>query len=214
LVLVPFLHRLHWPGQERGFSMPPLATALVRTGLALKLDQVKRATSSYLRDRSEQGTSVAVSYATAAGLYAAAGIFLIATLLVGAAALFRWVEIKYGLFPAFGVTGGLLLVLAAVFAGLAAARLKKPSRQFPTLGSRLRVAVSATPARQSPTQRVAQPAEFKPSTPPRPRMAANGDNGTLKAGLLLAATLAGWALTRRHQLAKDVTPRKQAKADS
>jgi hypothetical protein len=37
----------------------------------------------------------------------------------------------------------------------------------------------------------------------------------LKAGLLMAATLAGWALTRRAQLAKDVTPpRKQAKANS
>lgn len=196
--------------------MSPLVSALARTGLSLKLDQVKRATSSYLRDRSEQGTGMVVSYATAAGLYAAAGIFLIATLLVGAAALFRWVEIHYGLFPAFGVTAGWLLLLAATFAGLAAARLKKPSRQFPTLGSRLRVAVNATPSRQSavPAQRTAQPAEFKPSTrPPRPRATANGDNGPLKAGLLLAATLAGWALTRRHQLAKDVTPpRKQAKA--
>ena len=197
--------------------MSPLVSALARTGLTLKLDQVKRATSSYLRDRSEQGTGIAVSYATAAGLYAAAGIFLIATLLVGAAALFRWVEIKYGLFPAFGVTGGLLLLLAALFAGLAAARLKKPARQFPTLSSRLRVAVNATPARQSavPAQRTAQPAEFKPSTPPRPRAAASGNNGPVKAGLLLAATLAGWALTRRHQLARDITPpRRQAKADS
>jgi hypothetical protein len=197
--------------------MSPLVSALARTGLTLKLDQVKRATSSYLRDRSEQGTGMVVSYATAAGLYAAAGIFLIATLLVGAAALFRWVEIKYGLFPAFGVTGGLLLVFAAIFAGLAAARLKKPARQFPTLGSRLRVAVNATPARSSeaPAQRANQPAEFKPSAPPRPRMAATSGNGPVKAGLLLAATLAGWALTRRHQLAKDITPpRKQAKADS
>ncbi|QUS41260.1 phage holin family protein [Tardiphaga alba] len=198
--------------------MSPLVSALARTGLALKLDQVKRATSSYMRDRSEQGTSIAVSYATAAGLYAAAGIFLIATLLVGAAALFRWVEIEYGLFPAFGVTGGLLLLLAATFAGLAAARLKKPSRQFPTLSSRLRVAVNATPSRQSsiPAQRTAQPAEFKPSTSPsRPRTPTNSDNGPLKAGLLLAATLAGWALTRRHQLAKDITPpRKQAKAEN
>lgn len=198
--------------------MPPLVSALARTGLALKLDQVKRATSSYMRDRSEQGTSIAVSYATAAGLYAAAGIFLVATLLVGAAALFRWVEITYGLFPAFGVTGGLLLLLAAMFAGLAAARLKKPSRRFPTLSSRLRVAVNATPSRPSgaPAQRTAAPAEFRPSTsPPRPRAATTGDNGPLKAGLLLAATLAGWALTRRHQLAKDITPpRKQAKAEN
>lgn len=186
--------------------MPPLASALVRTGLAIKLDQVKRATTSYLRDRSEQGTSTAVSYATAAGLYAAAGIFLIATLLVGAAALFRWVELHYGLFPAFGACGGLLLVLAIGCAALAAARLKRPARKFPSLGSRLRVAVNATPS--GPAKREA-PAEFKPSTSgPRPRRTASTDTGPLKAGLLLAATLAGWALTRRHQLAKEITPSK------
>lgn len=188
--------------------MPPLVTALARTGLALKLDQVKRATSSYLRDRSEQGTSAVVSYATAAGLYAAAGIFLIATLLVGAAALFRWVEIHYGVFPAFGVTGGLLLVLAMICAGIAAARLKKPARRFPTLGSRLRVAVSASPSRQGSgaVKRADQPLEFKPSTSPRTRTSSQSDNGPVKAGLLLAVTLAGWALARRYQLAKDVTP--------
>ena len=196
--------------------MPPLVAALARTGLALKLDQVKRATASYMRDRSEQGTSMAVSYATAAGLYAAAGIFVIATLLVGAAALFRWVEITYGLFPAFGVTAGWLLLLAIICAVVAGARLKKPTRQFPTLSSRLRVAVNATPSRQvaGPSQRPNQPAEFKPSTSPRPRgPATSSDTGPLKAGLVLAATLAGWALARRRQLAKDIIPRKQAKAD-
>lgn len=202
--------------------MSPLVSALARTGLALKLHQVKRATSAYMRDRSEQGTSIAVSYATAAGLYAAAGIFLIATLLVGAAALFRWIEIKYGLFEAFGATGGLLLVLTAIFAGMAAARLKRPSREFPSLGSRLRVAISATPGQSataparrsgSDTVRSSRPAEFKPSTQPRRPGGATGDHGVLKAGLLMAVTLAGWALTRRAQLAKDVTPpRKQGKA--
>jgi hypothetical protein len=193
--------------------MPPLASALVRTGLALKLNQVKRATASYLRDRSEQGTSVAISYATAAGLYAAAGIFLIATLLVGAAALFRWVELQYGLFPAFGATGGLLLLLAIACALLAASRLKKPSRPFPTLSSRLRVAVNATPQPvRDGAKKTASPTEFRPSTSPKPRpgtSAATG-NGPLKAGLVLAATLAGWALARRHSLAKDVTPAKPA----
>ena len=124
--------------------MPPLASALVRTGLALKLNQVKRATSSYVRDRTEQTQGIAVSYAVAAGLYAAAGIFLIATLLVGAAALFRWVELRYGLFQAFGATGGLLLVLAALFAILAASRLKRPAKQFPSLSSRLRVAMKSS----------------------------------------------------------------------
>ena len=53
----------------------------------------------------------------AAGLFAAAGIFLIAACLVGIMALFRWIEINYGLFPAFGAVGALLLVIAAICAG-------------------------------------------------------------------------------------------------
>ncbi|OYU89799.1 MAG: hypothetical protein CFE29_12155 [Bradyrhizobiaceae bacterium PARB1] len=193
--------------------MPPLVSALARTGLALKLDQVKRATSSYLRDRGEQGTGIAVAYATAAGLYAAAGIFLIATLLVGAAALFRWIEMTYGLFPAFGATGGLLLLLAIVFAVLAAARVKRPARQFPSLSSRLRVAVNATPPRSvsGAAPRPSQPPAFRPSQPPRP-VTLDSSNGPLKAGLVLAATLAGWALARRHSLAKGAAPRTPAKA--
>lgn len=193
--------------------MLPLVSAFARTGLALKLDQVKRATSSYLRDRGEQGTGIAVSYATAAGLYAAAGIFLIATLLVGAAALFRWIEMEYGLFPAFGATGGLLLLLAIVFAALAAARLKRPARPFPSLSSRLRVAVNATPSQRvsGPAPRPGQPQEFKPSPPPHPAT-TDSSNGPLKAGLVLAATLAGWALARRHNLARSAAPRAPAKA--
>lgn len=190
--------------------MPPLASALMRTGLALKLDQVKRATSSYVRDRSEQTQGVAVSYAVAAGLYAAAGIFLIATLLVGATALFRWVELRYGLFQAFGATGGVLLLLAIIFAVLAGSRLKRPSKKYPSLGSRLRVAVNASPGKHEQTvsaapHRAAAPNEFKPVS----RSASPiQSNGPVKAGLVLAATLAGWALARRHSLSQPA-PRKQ-----
>ena len=49
---------------------------------------MKRATRSYLRDRTGQATGTLASYAIAAGLFAAAGIFLIAASLVGADALF------------------------------------------------------------------------------------------------------------------------------
>jgi len=55
--------------------MLALSSGLLRSGLALKLNQVKRATRSYLRDRTNQATSTAASYAVAAGLFAAAGIF-------------------------------------------------------------------------------------------------------------------------------------------
>ena len=78
--------------------MLALSSDLLRAGLGLKLNQIKRATRSYLRDRTNQATGTATSYAVAAGLFAAAGIFLIAACLVGATALFRWIEINYGLF--------------------------------------------------------------------------------------------------------------------
>ena len=121
--------------------MPSLSGGLLRAGLALKLSQIKLATRSYMRDRTHQAADTATSYAVAAGLFAAAGIFLIAACLVGMAALFRWIEIRYGLFPAFGAIGALLLVIAAICAAMAAARLKRPPPQFPPLTSRLRVAI-------------------------------------------------------------------------
>src|SRR5476651_582644 len=93
---------------------------LLRAGLALKLDQVKRASRSYLRDRTQQATDNLTSHFIAAGLFATAGIFLIAACLVGITALFRWIEIKYGLFWAFGAVGGSLVVIAAICAALAA----------------------------------------------------------------------------------------------
>jgi hypothetical protein len=197
--------------------MHPLASALLRTGLALKINQVKRATSSYARDRVEQSQGAAISYAVAGGLYAAAGIFAIALLLVGATALFRWVEINYGLFQAFGAMGALLLVLAVTCAALAANRLKKPAKRFPSLGSRLRVAISATPGKHPPTpvaQARSTAAEVL-SEPASPNAAPFGINSSrkprarsqsltipvqAKAGLVMAATLAAWAMARRRSI--------------
>jgi hypothetical protein len=193
--------------------MHALSSGLLRTGLALKLNQIKRATRSYLRDRTNQATGTATSYAVAAGLYAAAGIFLIAALLVGATALFRWIEINYGLFWAFGVTGGLLLVIAAICAALATGRLKRPPPHFPSLASRLRVAVKASPIKpdriesagktaaailRAPSAPVTEMSRGGRSTRPRPAR----DNRNIQAGLIVAATLLGWAATRRRQQAR------------
>ena len=127
--------------------MPGPSSGLLRAGIGLKLNQIKRATQSYLRDRTNQATGTVTSYAVAAGLFAAAGIFLIAALLVGAAALFRWVEINYGQFWAFGTIGGLLAIIACICAGVAAIKLKRPPPQFPSLTSRLRVAIKASPVK-------------------------------------------------------------------
>jgi hypothetical protein len=187
------------------------SSELLRAGLGLKLNQVKIATRSYLRDRTHRATDSVTSYAVAAGLFATAGIFLIAACLVGITALFRWIEINYGLFPAFGATGALLLVIAAICAGVAAARLKRRSREFPSLASRLRVAVKANPLARHQSEAAndakdaagnAAAAVFMPSPAPprsavRPRSGRNGRN--MQIGLVLTAALIGLAAARRRQ---------------
>jgi hypothetical protein len=48
----------------------------LRAGIGLKVHQAKRATQSYLRDRTNRATGTLTSYAVAAGLFAAAGSLL------------------------------------------------------------------------------------------------------------------------------------------
>jgi putative superfamily III holin-X len=189
-----------------------LAPSLLRAGLALKLNQIKLATRSYLRDRTNQATHTVASYAIATGLFAAAGIFLIAACLVGVTALFRWIEIKYGLFQAFGVVGGLLLLIAAICAAMAVGRLHPGQRHFPSLTSRLRVAIKAHPVksgqietardnaavlRAAPTPVMRRDREV-PKTEPR----SGRDNRNIGAGLILIGTLLGWAAVRRRDQAR------------
>ena len=155
-----------------------------------------------MRDRTDQATGTATSYAVAAGLFAAAGIFLIAALLVGATALFRWIEINYGLFPAFGATGGLLVVIAAICAGVAASRLKRPAPQFPSLASRLRVAINANPIKPARVEAATNTATAilrEPATPvsgaSRARRTSRPgpvvDSRKMQAGLLAGGDIVG-----------------------
>jgi hypothetical protein len=182
---------------------------LLRAGLALKLDQVKRATRSYLRDRTQQATDNLTSHVIAAGLFATAGIFLIAACLVGITALFRWIEINYGLFPAFGAVAALLLVIAAICAGVAASRLKRRPREFPSLASRLRVAIKANPLKLYQTETAqTEPAKdaaaevlmASPAPPRRPALPRRGGrNGrNMQIGLVAMAALIGVAAARRR----------------
>jgi hypothetical protein len=120
---------------------------MILGGLTQKFDRAKGATESYLNDRVEQTEEAAISYAVAAGLYAAAGVFAIATLLVIITAGFRWIELRYGLFYAFAASGALLLVFIALSVGLAVRRLNRPAKKIPSLGSRLRVAITSSPSK-------------------------------------------------------------------
>ncbi|WP_029583330.1 phage holin family protein [Bradyrhizobium sp. URHD0069] len=189
------------------------SSGLFRAGLALKLNQVKLATRSYLRDRTNQATDTATSYAVAAGLFAAAAIFVLAAGVVGLIALYRWIAIYYGQFPAFGVVGGLLLVIAAICAAVAARKLKRPPPQFPSLTSRLRVAIKTHPAKRDQIEAASDTAAAILSAPASSAMRANRgrqnrghrskrDNKALPAGLIMAATLLGWAAVRRRHQAR------------
>jgi hypothetical protein len=180
---------------------------LLRAGVGLKLNQIKRATRSYLRDRTSQATGTVTSYAVAAGLFAAAGVFLIAACLVGATALFRWIQINYGLFQAFGAVGALLVTIAAICAGLAAAKLRQPPPHFPSLTSRLRVAIKANPIKPDQAEAVRDTAAsilMAPSAPvtPADRRRLRRDHRNMQVGLVLTATLLGWVAARRRQQAR------------
>jgi hypothetical protein len=191
-----------------------LAPSLLRAGLALKLNQVKLAVRSYLRDRTNQAAGTLASYAIAIGFFAAAGVFLIAACLVGVTALFRWIEINYGLFQAFGAVGALLLVLAAICTAMAASKLKRRSPDFPTLSSRMRVAVKANPimATQIEATSDAAAAALRDPSAAAPAPRANGerpkavpqpgDSKLIQAGLIMMTTLLGWAAVRRRQQAR------------
>ncbi len=181
------------------------ANSLLRAGIGLKLSQIKIATRSYLRDRTNHATGTMTSYAIAAGLFAAAGIFLIAACFVGTVALYRWIAIHYGQFWAFGAIGALLVTIAAICAGVAAARLRKPSPHFPTLTSRLRVAIKSNPLQPNQIEAARDTAAsvlLAPSAPPSQARARRSpqarNNRNVQAGLIVMATLLGWAATRRR----------------
>ena len=185
------------------------ANSLLRAGIGLKLSQIKLATRSYLRDRTQQATGTMASYAIAAGLFAAAAIFLIAACFVGTVALYRWIAIHYGQFWGFGAIGVLLVAVAAICAGLAAARLKQPPPHFPTLTSRLRVAIKSNPLQPDQIDAARDTAAsvlLAPSAPPSGtrarRSQAARNNRNIRAGLIVMATLLGWAATRRRALAR------------
>jgi hypothetical protein len=185
---------------------------LLRAGLALKLNQIKLATRSYLRDRTNQAMDTVTSYAVAAALFAAAGIFLIAACLVALTALFRWIEIRYGLFQAFGAVGALLLMIAAICAGIAVRKLKHSPPHFPSLVSRLRVAITTNPVKPDQIEAarataaavlLAPPASVRANRGPPKRELRQGRNSrNMGAGLILVATLLGWAAVRRRQQAR------------
>ncbi|WP_038955591.1 phage holin family protein [Bradyrhizobium japonicum] len=181
---------------------------LLRAGMALKINHLKRAARSYLRDRTNQATGRATSYAVAAGLFALAGLFLIATLFVGLMALYRWVAITHGQFWGFGAVAAVLLVLAVSCAGVALAQMKRRDKPIVPLASRMRVAI-ATPRipRGTVKQAVKEVATTIPLVPLAPGERGRGGNAVsartnrpVQLGLMLAAVgLLGFTAARRRR---------------
>lgn len=188
---------------------------LLRAGMALKLNHLKRAAQSYLRDRTSQTTGRLTSYAVAAGLYAVAGLFLIAACFVGLIALYRWIAIAYGQFWGFGLVASVLLVLAVICAGVGMAAINRRTRPIVPLASRMRVAI-ATPRipRGTIKQAVKEVATTIPLAPlgPDEKPAASGrgstakpyrTNRSLQLGLMVAAAgLLGVTVMRRKHRGK------------
>ena len=181
---------------------------MLRAGMALKLNHLKRAMQSYVRDRTSQATGRVTSYAVAAGLFAVAGLFVVATFFVGLIALYRWIAITYGQFWGFGAVGAVLLVLAAICAGVAMAMMKRPTKAIVPLASRMRVAM-ATPRipRGTVKQAVKEVATTIPLVPLAPGERGHGSmaravrtNRPVQLGLMLAAIgLAGFTAARRRR---------------
>lgn len=181
---------------------------LLRAGVALKLNHLKRAAQSYMRDRTSQATGRVTSYAVAAGLFAVAGLFAIATFFVGLIALYRWVAITYGQFWGFGAVAAVLLALAAICVGVAMAMMKRPTKQIVPLASRMRVAIASPRIpRGTVKQAVKEVATTIPLAPLAPgerghgrRAGSIGTNRPVQLGLMLAAIgLAGFTAARRRR---------------
>jgi hypothetical protein len=182
---------------------------LLRAGMALKLNHLKRATQSYLRDRTNQATGHVTSYAVAAGLFAAAGLFVIATFFVGVIALYRWVALAYGQFWGFGAVASVLLVLAATCAGVALAQMNRRTRPIVPLASRLRVAIATPRIPRGTVQRAVKEVataiplvplgpDEKPGATGRGRATPVRNNRPLQLGLMVAAAgLLGVTVARR-----------------
>ncbi|CCE08834.1 conserved membrane hypothetical protein [Bradyrhizobium sp. STM 3843] len=172
---------------------------LLRLGIEQRLTRVKRATNAYLRDRTRQATGTAKSYAVAGAMFAAAGLFVLLAFLVGLGTLFYWIETVAGIYAAFGAVGGLLLLLALICAVIGAVRMKRPAPEYPSLASRLRVAVAA-PVRDPAAD------DIDPDTIPLAPSAAAADARSGRAnsvnipvGIAVAALLLGLVALRRRQ---------------
>jgi len=163
---------------------------LLQAGLALKMAHVRRAVSAYLGNRVDQVANTASAYAIAAVCWSAAAFFITLTLLVGLVALFRWVQLNFGEFQAFGAVAGATLCVALICSIIAVRALKGSSKPIPSLPSRLRVAIASPPIPKAMISQATKETIFA---------AGNGvaRNPTAMGILMGAMALSGFVVGRR-----------------
>jgi len=158
---------------------------LIRTALALKAANLQRAGESYVRDQASRGKSVISSYVMGACFLLGAAIFLIIAILIGAAALFRFLEMRYGLFEAFGATGGAMIIVALISLGIGLSKMNSPSKRVIPLASRVRVAAHSHPITRENVKDAAV-------------SLVDENHRTSTLGIALAGTLMSYLILRRR----------------
>ncbi len=118
---------------------------MVMGSLSHKLNATKAAGRSYVDDRVTQTEQKLISFAVAAGLFAAAVIFLVAALILGTVALFSWIELRYGALYGFAAIAALLALISITCLVIGTYQREKPAKRVIPLATRLRVAVTASP---------------------------------------------------------------------
>ena len=198
------------PVEEWPTCLAP-SSGLLRAGVGLKLNQIKRRRGLICATAPTRRPAPSPPMPLPPGCsrrpdFSDRGLF------VGTIALFRWIEINYGQFWAFGAVGALLLVIAV--------DLRRTGGR-PSSSARRRIFLAHQPAarrdqgqsrssrtRSRPSRDTAAAILLAPSAPPA-RASADGEprprrttTRHMQAGLILTATLLGWAAARRRQQAR------------
>jgi hypothetical protein len=86
---------------------------------------------SYLAELKGWAARIRTGYALAAAMLLAGGLSIAIALSIGIAALFHWLAGLYGPYVAYGVLGGLFLLVGLVSIAVGLQRLKRPMPPIP-----------------------------------------------------------------------------------
>lgn len=140
---------------------------------------------SYGRDLRGWTGSVTIRYAVAVILLLSGGASVLGAIGVGLAALFHWLEARYGSNSAYGIVSGLLILLGLICAIAGILLLKRPLPHLPSPRRQMKEAGRS----------VAGDAMLAISAPHKALMKADPVTETMIG--LAAACLVGWLVSSR-----------------